>query len=69
MITNDQELVATRQRIAKFQGWLVQLRQTAQPNEFETAASGYRLEIERMQAEEMDYLLHPPGVKPQLQLA
>jgi hypothetical protein len=23
-------------------------------------ASGYRLEIERMQAEEMDYLLHPP---------
>ena len=69
MITNDQELTATRERIAKFQGWLVQMRQTARTEEFEAVASGYRLEIERMQAEEMEYLLHPPGVKPQLQLA
>jgi hypothetical protein len=45
------------------------MRQTAQPVEFEAVAGGYRLEIERMQAEEMEYLLHPPGVKPQLQLA
>jgi len=69
MITNDQELIATQELIVKFQGWLRQLRQTAQPVEFEAVASGYRLEIERMQAEEMEYLLHPPGVKPQLQLA
>jgi hypothetical protein len=69
MITNDQEFAATRQRIAKFQGWLVQLRQTARPNEFEAVASGYRLEIERMQAEEMEYLLHPPLTNPQLQTA
>ena len=69
MITNDQELTATRERIAKFQGWLKQLRQTARPEEFEAVASGYRLEIERMQGEEMEYLLHPPLVKPQLQLA
>jgi hypothetical protein len=69
MITNDQELTATQARIAKFQGWLLKLRQTARPEEFEAVASGYRLEIERMQAEEMEYLLHPPLAKPQLQLA
>jgi hypothetical protein len=69
MITNDQELTVTQERIARFQGWLRQMRQTAQPVKFEAVAGGYRLEIERMQAEEMEYLLHPPGVKPQLQLA
>jgi len=69
MITNEQELTAAQERIAKFQSWLIQLRQTARPEEFETVASGYRLEIERMQAEEMEYLLHPPFVKPALQLA
>ena len=62
MIANDQELKATQERIAKFQGWLVQMRQTARPEEFEAAGSGYRLEIERMQAEVMEYLLHPPPV-------
>ena len=62
MIANDQELKATQERIAKFQGWLVQMRQTARPEEFEAAGSGYRLEIERMQAEVMEYLLHPPAV-------
>jgi hypothetical protein len=51
MITNDQELIATQERIVKFQGWLRQMRQTAQPVEFEAVAGGYRLEIERMQAE------------------
>jgi hypothetical protein len=69
MITNEIELTATRERIAKFQGWLVQMRQTARLEEFEAVASGYRLEIERMQAEEMEYLLHPPSVASQLQLA
>ena len=69
MITNNQELTVTQERIARFQGWLRQMRQTAQPVEFEAVAGGYRLEIERMQAEEMDYLLHPPFAEPQLQLA
>jgi hypothetical protein len=69
MITNDQELTVTQERLAKVQGWLMKLRQTARPEEFEAVASGYRLEIERMQAEEMEYLLQPPLVKSQLQLA
>ena len=59
MITNDQELQVTRERIARFQQWLMQIRQTARPGEFEAVSSGYRLEIERMQAEVLEYLLRP----------
>ncbi len=59
MIANDQDLKVTRERIDRFQQWLMQIRQTARPEEFEAVTSGYRLEIERMQAEVMDYLLRP----------
>mgnify|MGYP001568381772 CR=1 FL=1 len=59
MITNDQELQVTRERIARFQQWLMQIRQTARPGEFDAVSSGYRLEIERMQAEVLEYLLRP----------
>lgn len=67
MITNDRELQATQERIAQFQGWLTQIRQTARPEEFELVAGGYRLEIERMQAEVLDYLLRPLPTKPDRQ--
>jgi hypothetical protein len=69
MITNEQEFQAARERIEQFQRWLVQLRRSARPEEFEPVAGGYRLEIERMQAEVMEYLLHPPSAKRQLQPA
>jgi hypothetical protein len=59
MIANDQELQVTQERIAHFQRWLVQIRQTARPEEFEAVTSGYRLEIEKMQAEVLEYLLRP----------
>ena len=59
MIEDEKELRATQQRVERFHSWLVQLRQTALPSEFDAAASGYRLEIERMQAEILDYLLRP----------
>lgn len=59
MIRNDVELEVTRGRIEQFQGWLAQIRDKASPDEFDSMASGYRLEIERMQAEVMDYLLRP----------
>jgi hypothetical protein len=65
MISNEQELRAAHERIAQFQRWLANLRQTARPEEFLAVASGYRLEIERMQAEVMDYLLQPPSPSPQ----
>jgi len=63
MITNDQELQVTQERIAHFQHWLADLRQTARPEEFEAVSSGYRLEIERMQAEVLEYLLCPVTVE------
>jgi hypothetical protein len=67
MITNEQEFEVTQARIDQFQKWLVRLRRTARPEEFSAVASGYRLEIERMQAEVMEYLLHSPFIKPQPQ--
>ena len=69
MMKSEQELEATHDRIEQFQHWLMQMRRTARPEEFEAVASGYRLEIERMQAEVMEYLLHPPSVEPQPQPA
>ena len=69
MITNEHELKATHDRIEQFQQWLVQVRRTARPEEFAPVASGYRLEIERMQAEVMECLLHPPCTEPHLQSA
>ncbi|MBI3972719.1 MAG: hypothetical protein HY332_15695 [Chloroflexi bacterium] len=56
MIRDDQELRVTQQRIASFEGLLAQLRVTARPDEFPAVAGGYRFEIERMQAEVLDYL-------------
>ncbi len=49
MIDNDQEPAVTQQRIAHFQQVLGQLRVTASPEEFPAVASGYRVEIVRMQ--------------------
>ena len=63
MIRNDQELEVMQERIRHLQGWVVKIRQTARIEEFEAVTSGYRLEMERMQGEVMDYLLRPlaPG--------
>jgi hypothetical protein len=69
MIRNDQELQVMQERIARFQRWLADLRQTARPEEFEAMSSSYRLEIERMQAEVLEYLLCPITVEVELQPA
>lgn len=69
MIANDEELAVTQQRITQFQSWLAQIRQRARPEEFEGMASGYRLEVERMQAEVMEYLLRPLPVQREKQPA
>lgn len=57
MIRNDQELALTRERVAKLERVLEELRKTARPEEWPALASGYRLEIERMQGEILDYLV------------
>ena len=69
MIANDRELGVTQERIARFQGLLATLRRTAHPDEFEAVTSGYRLEIERMHAEVLDYLLRPSQVDRNRQIA
>ena len=69
MITDDQELKATQERIVRFQRWLAQMRQTARVGEFDAAAGGYRLEVERMQTEVLDYLLRPTAAHPEPQAA
>ena len=56
MINNDQELTVTRERVAKVERILEALRQTARPKEWPALSSGYRLEIERMRGEILDYL-------------
>jgi hypothetical protein len=57
MIRNDNELAVTRERVATFERMLEELRKTARPEEWPALSSGYRLEIERMQGEIVDYLV------------
>ena len=64
MIRNDQELTVTRERVATFEQMLEELRKTARPEEWPALSSGYRVEIERMQRDILDYLVRtPPGAK------
>ena len=59
MIRNDEELAVTRKRVATFERMLEDLRETARPEEWPELSAGYRLEIERMQGEILDYLVRP----------
>ena len=63
MIQNDQELAVMRVRVAKIEQLLETLRKTARPEEWSALSSGYRLEVERMQGEILDYLVQsvPPS--------
>jgi len=64
MIRDDKELASSRERVATFERMLEELRKTAPPEEWRELSSGYRLEIERMQREILDYLVQaPPGAK------
>ncbi len=56
MIRNDDELAVTRERVAAFERVLDELGKTTRPEEWQQLSSGYRLEIERMQREIVDYL-------------
>jgi hypothetical protein len=57
MIHNDIELASTRARVANVEKLLENLRQVARPEEWHALSSGYRLEIERMQGEILDFLV------------
>ncbi|MGH8476166.1 MAG: hypothetical protein ACRER2_10415 [Methylococcales bacterium] len=57
MIQNDHELAVTRDRATKLEKLLENLRQGSRPEEWPALSSGYRLEIERMQGDILDYLI------------
>jgi hypothetical protein len=57
VIRNDRELTLMRERVAKLERLLETLRKSARPEERPALSSGYRLEIERMQGEILDYLV------------
>jgi hypothetical protein len=61
VIHNDHELEVMKERLAKMERALEALRKTARAEEWPALSSGYRLEIERMQGEIMDYLMTPPA--------
>lgn len=61
MITNDQELQVTLERIARFQQQVAHLRRVeTNPANYRGSVSGFLAEIDRMQLEVREYLsLHP----------
>ena len=63
MIQSEEALAVTRDRLTKMERVLEALRKTARPEEWPALSSGYRLEIERMQGEILDYLVTPVSVE------
>ena len=61
MITDDQELSTTMDRIQRFQAQVAQLRKVeADPTNYHLGASAFLAEIDRMQLEVREYLsFHP----------
>ncbi|MGH9843153.1 MAG: hypothetical protein ACREEM_30820 [Blastocatellia bacterium] len=61
VIKNDQELIATRERIQRFQQQVEKLRQVeTNPENYRLSAGGFLAEIDRMNLEIREYLwLHP----------
>ena len=56
MINNDNELQATQERIAFFCRTLTQMRVNATPKEYRLYSNSYLAEIEKMNAEVVEYL-------------
>ena len=62
MISNDQELNATLERIARFQQQIAHLRRVeTNPANCKAASSGFLAEIDRMQIETREYLTLLPA--------
>jgi hypothetical protein len=57
LIRNDRELAVTRERVAKLETLLGTVRKSARPEEWPALSSSYRLRIERMQGEILDYMV------------
>jgi hypothetical protein len=63
MISDDQQLQTTLDRIAWFQQQVTHLRKTeTNPANYQAAVSGFLAEIDRMQLEVREYLSSLPAV-------
>jgi len=65
MITNDEQFIATLERIRRLQAQVAHLRavETNPPN-YRLSASGFLAEVDRMQLEVREYLsLHPTDLR------
>lgn len=58
MIQNDVELQCTQERIAYFAKLVAQFRTKVPPENFLAMSGGYLAEIERMNADVLEYLRH-----------
>ena len=61
MITNDQELTVTQQRIRQFHELLLRLRQCETAGNYALMANAYLLELDKMNEEIRSYLASPPA--------
>ena len=65
MITNENELEATLERIRRMQQQLTLLRKTeTNPTNYRLSSSGFISEIDRMQLEVREFLSTPAGPVP-----
>jgi hypothetical protein len=60
VITNDQELAVTRQRIVQIQDLLLRLRRCETTRNYTAMANAYLLELDKMNEEVRGYLASPP---------
>ena len=61
MIGNDVELQAAQEYVLRFERILAAARKTYIPEAYEAMASSYLAEIERVNAEILQYLKHAPS--------
>jgi hypothetical protein len=61
MIASDVELQAAQEYVLRFERILAAARRTYSPEAYEAMASGYLVEIERVNAEILEYLKHAPS--------
>jgi hypothetical protein len=64
MIRNHEELAHARERVVQLERLLEALHITTRVEEWPALSSGYRLEIERMQGEILDYLVEGAPATP-----
>lgn len=63
MIGNDEELQAAQEYVLRFERILVAARRTYTSEAYEAMASSYLMEIERVNAEILEYLRHFPSTE------